>query len=86
MNMSTENLVPFSQIDEYDTDTWTPAQLEAASFLHHMDWEGGITGLLFYSTEAFPQELQAQARFVYQAIEDLSKEVNRWAAERGVVY
>lgn len=79
-------LIPFSQIDEYDTERWTPEQLEAASFLSHMDWGGGITGLLFYDTGAFPQELQAQARFVYQAIEDLHKEVDRWAAERGVVY
>lgn len=84
--MSRENLVPFSQIDEYDTEAWTPEQLEAASFLNKMDWEGGITGLLFYSTDAFPVELRAQAEFVYQAIEDLHREVDRWTAERGVSY
>lgn len=84
--MSTDNLIPFSQIDEYDDDRWTPEQREAASFLSHMDWEGGITGLLFYSTDAFPEELREQAQFVYQAIEDLHREIDRWAAERGVVY
>lgn len=79
-------LIPFSQIDEYDGNTWTPAQLEAASFLHKMDWEGGIEGLLHYSTDAFPEELRAQAKFAYNALEDLHREVDRWAAERGVVY
>jgi hypothetical protein len=79
-------LVNFSEIDEYDTERWTPEQLEAASFLNAMDWEGGITGLLYYNTDAFPEELRDQAEFVYNAIEDLNREVNRWANERGVRY
>ncbi len=83
--MSTDGLIPFSQID-LDDPQYSEANIEAADFLSKMDWEGGITGLLFYSTDAFPEELRAQAEFVYHAIEDLHREIDRWAAERGVYY
>lgn len=78
-------LVPFNRI-EWGDPQYTEAQWEAAEFLSRMDWEGGIDGLLYYSTDVFPEELREQAEFVYNALEDLRKEIDRWAAERGVFY
>lgn len=78
-------LISFSHIEWGDPE-YTEAQWEAAEFLSKMDWEGGIDGLLHYSTDAFPEELRAQAEFTYRTLEDLRKEIDRWAAERGVVY
>lgn len=80
------DLVPFSMIDEDDEDQWSPEQREAASFLGKMDWEGGIAGLLYYDTGAFPEDLRAQAEFTYQALEDLNTSIDQWANERGVSY
>lgn len=78
-------LTPFHQITGDDSQ-WSEEQVKAAYFLNRMDWEGGLTSLLAYGTNIFPAELKAQAEFVATAIEDLSKEVIRWANERGVSY
>lgn len=85
-------LVPFSRIDYYEQEDdpdyhgWTDAQKEAAEFLSKMDWEGGIAELLYYSTDAFPEELRDLANRTYAALEALRIAVNEWAAERGVEY
>lgn len=90
-------LIPFSSIPSkwdwhYDNGEdveypYTPEQEEAAEFLSKMDWEGGVDGLLSYGgAEVFPADLQVSARIAYNALESLRKDINDWAAERGVVY
>lgn len=78
-------LIPFSSIDPDDSQ-WSEDQVEAAEFLSHMDNEGGLTGLLYYGVNAFPEELQGLAERTSLAIDYLRKAVDDWAAERGVVY
>lgn len=87
MTETPKNLIPFSQIDEYDEGQWTSEQLEAAGFLHKMDWEGGIDGLLGYGgSEVFPEELQELAAVAEKALGSLGRAIDKWAADRGVVY
>lgn len=79
-------LIPFSQIDEDDSQ-YTEDQIEAADFLSKMDWEGGIDGLIQYGGASyFPTELQELAGEYELAYNKLSAAINQWAADRGVVY
>lgn len=81
-------LVSFSDIDPDDDDaSWTPEQIEAAEFLHKMDWEGGLDSLYQYGGSSyFPVELQELATAYGEAFDALRKAVDAWAADRGVVY
>lgn len=79
-------LIPFSQI-EWGDDAYTEANHEAAEFLHKMDWEGGIDGLLGYGGwEIFPEPLHDLAREYERLHQELRNAVDDWAAERGVEY
>lgn len=81
-------LVPFWKIedslDEVDEDRWTPEQLEAARFFSHLDYEGGVIGLLDYSIDAFPAELRPLAIQARAALETLDTALVEWGRERGV--
>lgn len=79
-------LIPFSSID-WDSEGFTPEQHEAAEFLHKMDWEGGIDGLIGYGGwRYFPEELQDLARKYESIHNELRTAIDIWAAERGVEY
>lgn len=80
-------LIPFSRVDDYNPENYTEAQLEAASFLSKMDWEGGIDGLIGYGGYTyFPEELQELAKTYEQASKELRRAIDKWAADRGVSY
>lgn len=80
-------LIPFGRIDDNDTENYTEAQIEAASFLHKMDWEGGLDGLIGYGGYTyFPEELQELAKAYEEASDTLRRAVDKWAADRGVEY
>lgn len=79
-------LIPFGQIDEYDTN-YSEQQVEAANFLSKMDWEGGIEGLIGYGGHTyFPVELQELAKAYEKASNTLRRAIDKWAADRGVSY
>lgn len=77
-------LISHSQVDLEEA----PAeQIEAAEFLHWMDHEGGMAGLLHRDTwRAFPEELQDLAHACQDALSELRNGINDWAKQRGVYY
>lgn len=87
--------IPFSSVvEEWDWDEekdgpypFTPEQVEAATFFHKMDWEGGIDGLYGYGgAEYFPAEVREFAEAYGQAYDRLHEVITAWGKARGVVY
>lgn len=80
------DLIDFGRI-EWGDPAYTEDQWIAAEFLSKMDWEGGLDGLMNYGGPGvFPEELYDLAVAYKTAYDALKDGINRWAAERGVVY
>ena len=76
----------FGDIDIYD-ETEDTRTVEAAEFLSHLDWEGGIDGLWGHGGASdFPEELRPLAEAYGKAEDELRQAIDAWANERGVSY